>query len=72
MSDIGLECTACESVFYVKDSLKGGLTNCPKCEELLQVPGQSTDDLLFWILFGGAGILLLGIVGVFLLFMILA
>ncbi|MDF1665055.1 MAG: hypothetical protein P1V97_25050 [Planctomycetota bacterium] len=71
MSDIGIECTVCDSVFYVRESLKGGLTNCPKCNELLQVPGQANEDLLFWIFVGAVGLVFFAIVGVFVLFTVL-
>lgn len=63
MSEIGLECTACEFQFYVRDSLKGGLTNCPKCGELLQVPGQANEDILFWLVVGGVVLFFAAIVG---------
>lgn len=72
MSEIGIACTVCDTEFYVKDSLRGGLTNCPKCRELLQVPGQAHEDTLFWVLVIGAAVIFTGIVGMFFLFAFLA
>lgn len=72
MSEIGIGCTVCDNEFYVKDSLRGGLINCPECGELLQVPGQAHEDTLFWLVVIGAVVVFTGIVGTFFLFAFLA
>lgn len=40
-------------------SLKGGLTNCPKCGNAVPVPGGP--EGLFWMLLGGAVLFFAGI-----------
>lgn len=44
---IDLECPDCGTTFHVRDSLKGGVANCPECRRLVEVRGTNLVDGLF-------------------------
>ena len=53
---------SCDHNFEVAASLAGGVTNCPKCRQLLEIPG-TPDAGLFWACVGVIGLVVLGIAG---------
>jgi hypothetical protein len=44
---IHLECNSCLHRFEVAKTMAGGMTNCPKCQQLLEISG-TPDAFLYW------------------------
>ncbi|MEK7866905.1 MAG: hypothetical protein AAB434_09510 [Planctomycetota bacterium] len=49
----------CGFIFPAPSSLRGGLANCPSCGKAVPVKGGP--EPLFWVIFGGIGVLVLGL-----------
>ena len=61
--EVSCPCTQC---FEVPESLKAGLTNCPRCGKAVRVPGGP--EAVFWVLLGLSVAAALGIGGAVWLF----
>lgn len=51
----------CGHLFRTRKSLRGGMTNCPRCRRAVEVPGGP--EAMFWVLFGGGVLVVVGLAG---------